>query len=396
MVILHYRSPYLQRLLTTNKNKNDGALAHIKLPNIAPEIFQPILRYIYGGKLSLKEYDTQDMIKILISASELSLQELVTCIQFYLIENKTNWMEQNFNLVYQTSFENDTFLELQKYCNDLITKEPDKIFNSLNFSSIPEKLLVTIIQSDNLQMREIQIWEHVLKWVLAQNPEIPSDLANCSQDDFNTLKNTLQRFIPFIKFYNLTSKEFLDKIFPYEKIFPEDFYKDLVRAFLSLLDLNSKPSDKSEYGITKESKKTIDSKIINYQHAELILKWIDRLGITDKLSSPYEFKLLLRASRDGHSQDKFHQICDNKPRTVTIVKVKDSNEILGGYNPIKWKSSGDFVATKDSFIFSFECDKIENYILSRVIDEKHAIYNNRSYGPSFGADDLEILSSTEV
>ena len=45
MIILCYRSPYLQRILSTNKKKNDGALAHIKLPNIMPEIFQIILRY---------------------------------------------------------------------------------------------------------------------------------------------------------------------------------------------------------------------------------------------------------------------------------------------------------------------------------------------------------------
>ena len=44
MVILNYRSPYLQRILSTNKKKNDGILAHIKLPNILPETFQIILR----------------------------------------------------------------------------------------------------------------------------------------------------------------------------------------------------------------------------------------------------------------------------------------------------------------------------------------------------------------
>ncbi|PKY29871.1 hypothetical protein RhiirB3_418354, partial [Rhizophagus irregularis] len=43
MVILNYRSPYLRRILSTNKKKNDGTIAHIKLPNILPEIFQIIL-----------------------------------------------------------------------------------------------------------------------------------------------------------------------------------------------------------------------------------------------------------------------------------------------------------------------------------------------------------------
>src|SRR5438094_3242563 len=44
MVILNYRSPYLRRILSTNKKKNDGTLVHIKFPNINPEIFQIILR----------------------------------------------------------------------------------------------------------------------------------------------------------------------------------------------------------------------------------------------------------------------------------------------------------------------------------------------------------------
>ena len=44
MVILNYRSPYLRRIFSTNKEKNEGILAHIKLPNILPEIFQIILR----------------------------------------------------------------------------------------------------------------------------------------------------------------------------------------------------------------------------------------------------------------------------------------------------------------------------------------------------------------
>ena len=94
-------------------------------------------RYIYGGTLSLEEYDISDFIKILVAANELGFQELVIYLQSFLLENKTNWVEQNFNLIYKTSFENDSFLELQKYCTEISTKYPDKIFQSSNFSSIP-------------------------------------------------------------------------------------------------------------------------------------------------------------------------------------------------------------------------------------------------------------------
>ncbi|GES83702.1 carbohydrate-binding module family 13 protein [Rhizophagus clarus] len=388
MAILNYRSPYLRRILSTNKNKNNGTLTSIKLPNFLPEVFHIILKYIYGGKLSFEEYDILDFIKILTTANELGLQELIPFIETFLTESKKDSIEQNFDLIYQISFENNSFLELQKYCNDIISRQPSKIFNS-RLSSIPEKLLVTIIQNDKLKMNEVQVWEHVIKWGLAQNPELSSDPRNYSKEDFNVLKNTLQQCIPFIRFHNLTSKEFSDNIIPYKKILPKELYKNLLNDFLGS---NYIPTEKSKPRVIEEidetSSKKIDSMYITFQHAELISKWIDRLEITDKIKNHYEFKLLYR-NEPGVSES-FHKFCDNQPGTVTIIKLKDSNEILGGYNPIEWKRYCGYRATKDSFIFSFKnSDSTENHILSRVKDETKAIYNG-NFSPSFGFKDLRI------
>ncbi|POG62156.1 hypothetical protein GLOIN_2v644064 [Rhizophagus irregularis DAOM 181602=DAOM 197198] len=43
MNILCYRSPYLRRILKSNKKNNDNGLVHIKLSNTSPETFQIIL-----------------------------------------------------------------------------------------------------------------------------------------------------------------------------------------------------------------------------------------------------------------------------------------------------------------------------------------------------------------
>ncbi|PKY37659.1 hypothetical protein RhiirA4_450550 [Rhizophagus irregularis] len=209
-----------------------------------------------------------------------------------------------------------------------------------------------------------------------------------SKDDFVTLKNTLQQFIPFINFFNLTSKEYLDKVYPYKKVIPKDLRENLIIHFIDQPKNNPEPKI-----ISKEtSSKSIDSKIITIKHAKLISKWIDRLEITNKMKNSYEFKLILRGSRDGFSSQKFHEICDYQSHTIAIIKVKNSNEILGGYNPIVWKSNDTFGATKDSFIFSFNKNKenIENYILSRVKNETYAIVNNLGLGPSFGDGDLKL------
>ncbi|UZO02473.1 uncharacterized protein OCT59_020953 [Rhizophagus irregularis] len=291
-------------------------------------------------------------------------------------------MEQNFNFVYQTTFENNSFLELQNYCTNLISRRPDKIIKSISFFSIPEKLLVSIIQSNNLHMSEIQVWKYMIKWGLAQNPGLPSDPATFSKDDFNVLKNTLQQLIPFIEFTNLTPKEFSDEVLPYKKVLPKELYKDLLNIFLNSHP-DSRPND-----ISKIQK--INSKIITFQHAELISKWISKLDIiTGKSTSLYEFKLILRGSRDGFESDVFHEICDDRSCTITIIKVKGNNQILGGYNPIEWKSDRNYCATKDSFIFSFKNgNDINDHILSRVTNENYAIFNDHIYGPSFGCADL--------
>jgi hypothetical protein len=339
----------------------------------------------------LEKYDTLDIIKILIAASELSLQELIIYIQTFLIKNNANWMEQNFSLIYQTSFANNSFIELQKFCAELMSKEPEKIFKSYDFTSITEKSLISLIQHENLQIREVQIWGYVLKWGLAQNPELPSDPARFSKNEFNALKNTLQQCIPSIKFYNLTSKEFFDNVFPYKKILPKELREDLLKHFLNPDNMRLEQKE-----IKEVRSINIDSKIITSQHAELISKWIDGLKITDKIKNSYEFKLIFRGPRDGFSSFKFHEICDNQTRTVTIVKVKNSNEILGGYNPIAWKSNYSNVGygiTKDSFIFSFKnANRVESNILSRVVNETTAIHNNPFSGPSFGRD--LVLSGT--
>ena len=108
-------------------------------------------------------------------------------------------------------------------------------------------------------MNEIQVWKHVLKWGLAQNPELPTNPTDFSKDDFKILKNTLQQCIPFVKFCNLTSKEFTDGVLPYKKILPKELYNNLLKSFLNLSDPNSKPNDKPEPHIPKE----INPNIVN-------------------------------------------------------------------------------------------------------------------------------------
>jgi hypothetical protein len=78
----------------------------------------------------------------LIAADQLNFQELVDYLQEYLIENEAEWMEQHFELTYQAGFQFNSLLKLQNFCTNIMAKSPEKVFKSLDFTSLLKDLLV--------------------------------------------------------------------------------------------------------------------------------------------------------------------------------------------------------------------------------------------------------------
>ncbi|EXX54927.1 hypothetical protein RirG_230020 [Rhizophagus irregularis DAOM 197198w] len=396
MNILCYRSPYLRRILASNNNRNNNTndLVHIRFPNISPEIFQIILEYIYGGILSLDENDTSDFLKVLAAADELSLQELIDHLQKYLIENKSEWIEQNFGLTQQIISQSNNLLVLQEYCTNLMAQYPERIFESFDFTLLSETSLISLIKRDDLQMKEIEVWEYVIKWGLAQNPTLISDPRTWSDDDFKTMKNTLQQCLPLIRFFSLTSGIITQKIRPYRKLLDQQLYENLIDSYM---DPDSNPIENILLP-RKNIKFDIDSKIVNLNIISTVSRWIDEVDVNYEFSHfrelyfPYEFKLLLRGSRNGFTPKKFHDFCDGKPYTVTFIKVRGTEEIIGGYNPLIWESSRVWGETEDSFIFSF---KNRDAVISSVKNPNYAIDYSTICGPQFGYD-LTICSTDKL
>ncbi|PKK59932.1 BTB-domain-containing protein [Rhizophagus irregularis] len=102
-VILRARSPYFKGALSSTwiTKKNDMIIFH--KPNIAPNIFDMILRYIYLGELDLTEQPGEDILKLLIASDELLLEELVEYSRDYLIKHQRNWIQKKFVLIHNTA-----------------------------------------------------------------------------------------------------------------------------------------------------------------------------------------------------------------------------------------------------------------------------------------------------
>ncbi|CAI2165338.1 7381_t:CDS:1 [Funneliformis geosporum] len=163
-----------------------------------------------------------------------------------------------------------------------------------------------------------------------------------------------------------------------------------------------KPGSKPTFsqGILTARVTVIDSNIIKSTHAALISSWVDNKDHYNCRNIPYDFYLLLRASRDGFDSSTFHSRCDYRICTVVLIKLKGSQEILGGFNPCTWQRSylddpwthrslSDYQSTSSSFIFSFNMKGgLGDYKLSKVQFPSNAIYCSTSNGPCFGNGDL--------
>ena len=133
------------------------------------------------------------------------------------------------------------------------------------------------------------------------------------------------------------------------------------------------------------------STIIKFQHLNIFASWIDRketLHYNEIEHIPYRFELLYHFNKnDGTTIATFHEKCDNKGPTIVIAKVTNSEQIIGGYNPLQWDSSNSYKSTNDSFIFSFtDRTNLQSAKVGYIINNnnQHSIYCGLNYGPTFG------------
>ncbi|RIB20697.1 hypothetical protein C2G38_2035027 [Gigaspora rosea] len=80
--------------------------------------------------------------------------------------------------------------------------------------------------------RKIKIWKLIIKWGIAQNSNLPSDLENWTDENFMTLKVTLKNFLPFIRYFQISSEDVANYIMPYSQILEKKLWNDMAKIFM--------------------------------------------------------------------------------------------------------------------------------------------------------------------
>lgn len=91
--------------------------------------------------------------------------------------------------------------------------------------------------------------------------------------------------------------------------------------------------------------------------------------------------LIYRASVHGDEAEDYHNCCDGRPNTLTLIKSSAGN-IFGGFRSSRIASDDRWITDPQAFIFSV--DQTEKYKIKP--GGKFAVNNYKAYGPTFGQD----------
>ncbi len=105
--------------------------------------------------------------------------------------------------------------------------------------------------------------------------------------------------------------------------------------------------------------------------------------------------LLYRATKDGFKSKTFHDKCDGKENTITIIKT-NGNYVFGGFTAAKWNSDFGHMADSESFLFSLRRNGTSCNHKFMVRNATYAIYGNPNYGPTFGNSDICIKDESNI
>ena len=146
--------------------------------------------------------------------------------------------------------------------------------------------------------------------------KLNKDISNWNKNDFIRLKNILDDIIPLIRFNQISSDDFFEKIKPYKKVFNEMVYEEVLERYIYS---KWKPRLLLQKGPRTERKRNL----LNLHMKCLISSWIDNKIVTyNKNNLPYEFQLIIQGTKDGFSRSVFEKKCYNVEQTIVIMKIK--------------------------------------------------------------------------
>ena len=262
-----------------------------------------------------------------------------------------------------------TFEKIEKNKEELkenIQKIFTKLRNALN--NREDEILLEIDNKYNKLFFNIDIIKECdklpnkIKISLENGKEIENNWDN---NKLNILINSCINIENNIKEINLLNKN-IEKVSDLDLNIKFNLEESKINALLDSIKIFGKKVNKFDTKIDFDEK--------------LVKSWLNNRKFTSEL--------LYRKSRDGSTPDDFHNKCDNKGITITIIETTKGIK-FGGYTESSWDKSNSSKNDKSIILFSFNNKKKDTG------DNGSSIYCSSEEGPIFDLGRLKIqLSKT--
>ena len=101
------------------------------------------------------------------------------------------------------------------------------------------------------------------------------------------------------------------------------------------------------------------------------------------------YELIFKMTKNGNRPIDFHNNCDDKGPTLTLIETKNNN-IFGGFTPLSWNSKENNCYDKSKRTFLFSLNLMKKYDMFNR--DKKAILCHWQYGPTFGNSSQDEFS----
>ena len=165
--------------------------------------------------------------------------------------------------------------------------------------------------------------------------------------------------------------------------------KETMEQLINIIKIIQKDNTNLKYEMNKVKKdieNITDFCLKNiFNESSIIKNFIEMMNIKNWINEKNEkninkeIKLIYKATKDGDSASKYHEICDNKNPLITLIKTK-KNRRFGHYMDQKVNPNNSKY-TKDEKAFLFSLDNLKKFDIKKP---EHAMYFHKSYGPCFG------------
>eukprot|EP01080_Neovahlkampfia_damariscottae_P005516 gene5516-9333_t len=331
------------------------------------ETFETILKYLYTGRFSLNDSTVQPVLK---AADYFEMVELrKSCFEFMVASLNKDTVIETMLKAQRKEFDFNAE-DLVEKCSEFIQEKAYEVFPEKTLYQFDSEIMLSLTRGDKLCIDEWELYETLFKWgenTVKPGQQLDEHLAPI-------MKNIRWPLLEPEQLYKVKTSE------NYGKFLTEDQY-------IEAIEYNLDPSlfkTSKEVQFRDRGKIFKGSTILNAKHGAMLLKL---------LGGKKKYTLLYQGSKHGFAASNFHQKCDGKGATVTVVQ-STSGQIFGGYNPVPWNSNGGYSNDSKTYLYTLVNTTKVPPSKFPIMAGKNGAYSNSGYGPTFGGGhDLYICSN---